>query len=193
MKIQPDKTAGGKLLPRKQHTSEPDFRFERLAGAICEWPPRPPAKRRRKLPAGKKLLIDSTVWLSAGTRQWGNWFRRLKEYAPLREWVLLLDYRVYDELQELLDSEPHHVAATLALELIEDFRTALSPLGLFKELPRQDNEQAPDYWTHTMSVLVEEKDSLLITRSACIPEPELEMLNADQYIHYAENYVPIIR
>lgn len=193
MKIQPEKTAGSNCLPRKQPANEPDFKYERLAGEICEWPPQPPAKRRRTLPAGKQLLIDSTVWLAAGTRQWGNWFRRLLEYAPRREWTILLDYRVYDDLQELLTGEQHHAAATFALTLIEDFRQVLSPLGLFKELPRPGNEQGLDYWAHTLNILAEEKNCILITKSACIPDPELEMLNAGQYIHYAEYYVPIIR
>ena len=191
MKIQPKTNQQTPAIPCNTRNRKEDL-YQQLHGEICYFPPSYQTRRQRKLPAGKKLLIDSTVWLAADTRQWGNWFRRLMTYAPQRNWTLLIDYTVFDELYQLLDG-PHHSAAELALNLIAEFRNELEPLGQFKELPRTSGEYIIMPWDRVWHILTHEENSVLITRSMNIPEEEFMHYDADQYIYYAENYVPLIR
>lgn len=191
MKIQPETNPQISTVPCKSRNRREYVAYQRLEGEICYFP-HYLTSRQRKLPAGKKLLIDSTVWLAAGTRQWGNWFRRLMTYAPQRDWTLLLDYTVFDDLHQLLDG-PHHSAAEQALNLIAEFRSALAPLNLFRELPQKPGESFIMPWERAMRILHQEENSVLITKSMSIPDDELSRDNADQYIYYAENYVPLIR
>ena len=191
MKIQPETNPQISTVPCKSRKTREYLAYQRLEGEVCYFPYYL-TSRQRKLPAGKKLLIDSTVWLAAGTRQWGNWFRRLMTYAPQRNWTLLIDYTVFDELYQLLDG-PHHSAAELALNLIAEFRNELEPLGQFKELPRTSGEYIIMPWDRVWHILTHEENSVLITRSMNIPEEGFMHHDADQYIYYAENYVPLIR
>lgn len=191
MKIQPETNPQISSLPCNSCKTREYLAYQRLEGEICYFPYYL-TSRQRKLPAGKKLLIDSTVWLAAGTRQWGNWFRRLMTYAPQRDWTLLLDYTVFGDLHQLLDG-PHHSAAEQALNLIAEFRSALEPLNLFRELPQKPGESFIMPWERAMRILHQEENSVLITKSMSIPDDELSRDNADQYIYYAENYVPLIR
>ena len=191
MKIQPETNPQISSVPCNARNRREYLAYQRLEGEVCYFPYYL-TSRQRKLPAGKKLLIDSTVWLAAGTRQWGNWFRRLMTYAPQRDWTLLLDYTVFDDLHQLLDG-PHHSAAEQALNLIAEFRSALEPLNLFRELPQKPGESFIIPWERAMRILHQEENSVLITKSMSIPDDELSRDNADQYIYYAENYVPLIR
>ena len=191
MKIHPETNPQISTVPSKSRKTREYLAYQRLEGVVCYFP-HYLTSRQRKLPAGKKLLIDSTVWLAAGTRQWGNWFRRLMTYAPQRDWTLLLDYTVFDDLHQLLDG-PHHSAAEQALNLIAEFRSALEPLNLFRELPQKPGESFIMPWERAMRILHQEENSVLITKSMSIPDVELSRDNADQYIYYAENYVPLIR
>ena len=191
MKIQPETNPQISSVPCNSRKTREYLAYQRLEGEVCYFPYYL-TSRQRKLPAGKKLLIDSTVWLAAGTRQWGNWFRRLMTYAPQRDWTLLLDYTVFDDLHQLLDG-PHHSAAEQALNLIAEFRSALEPLGLFRELPQKPGESFIMPWERALRILHQEENSVLITKSMSIPEDERSRDNADQYIYYAENYVPLIR
>ena len=191
MKIQPKTNPQISSVPCNSRKTREYLAYQRLEGEVCYFPYYL-TSRQRKLPAGKKLLIDSTVWLAAGTRQWGNWFRRLMTYAPQRDWSLLLDYTVFDDLHQLLDG-PHHSAAEQALNLIAEFRSALEPLNLFRELPQKPGESFIMPWERALRILHQEENSVLITKSMSIPDDELSRDNADQYIYYAENYVPLIR
>ena len=191
MKIQPETNPQISTVPCKSRKTREYLAYQRLEGEVCYFP-HYQTSRQRKLPAGKKLLIDCTVWLAAGTRQWSNWFRRLMTYAPQRDWTLLLDYTVFDDLHQLLDG-PHHSAAEQALNLIAEFRSALEPLNLFRELPQKPGESFIMPWERAMRILHQEENSVLITKSMSIPDVELSRDNADQYIYYAENYVPLIR
>ena len=191
MKIQPKTNPQISSVPCNSRKTREYLAYQRLEGEVCYFPYYL-TSRQRKLPAGKKLLIDSTVWLAAGTRQWGNWFRRLMTYAPQRDWTLLLDYTVFDDLHQLLDG-PHHSAAEQALNLIAEFRSALEPLNLFRELPQKPGESFIMPWERALRILHQEENSVLITKSMSIPDDELSRDNADQYIYYAENYVPLIR
>ena len=191
MKIHPKANQQASTIPSTPRNRKENVYFQRLAGEVCRIPELL-TMRQRKLPANKKLLIDSTVWLAAGTRQWGNWFRRLMTYAPQRNWTLLLDYTVFDELHQLLDG-PHHSAAERALNLIAEFRNELQSIGQFRELPRTSGEYIIMPWDRVRHILSQEKDCVLITRSMNIPEEEFMHHDADQYIYYAENYVPLIR
>ena len=191
MKIQPKTNPQISSVPCNSRNRREYLAYQRLEGEVCYFPYYL-TSRQRKLPAGKKLLIDSTVWLAAGTRQWGNWFRRLMTYAPQRDWTLLLDYTVFDDLHQLLDG-PHHSAAEQALNLIAEFRSALEPLNLFRELPQKPGESFIMPWERALRILHQEENSVLITKSMSIPDDELSRDNADQYIYYAENYVPLIR
>ena len=191
MKIQPETNPQISTVPCKSRKTREYLTYQRLEGEVCYFP-HYQTSRQRKLPAGKKLLIDSTVWLAAGTRQWGNWFRRLMTYAPQRDWTLLLDYTVFDDLHQLLDG-PHHSAAEQALNLIAEFRSALEPLNLFRELPQKPGESFIMPWERALRILHQEENSVLITKSMSIPDDERSRDNADQYIYYAENYVPLIR
>ena len=191
MKIQPETNPQISSVPCNARNRREYLAYQRLEGEVCYFPYYL-TSRQRKLPAGKKLLIDSTVWLAAGTRQWGNWFRRLMTYAPQRNWTLLLDYTVFDELHQLLDG-PHHSAAERALNLIAEFRNELQSIGQFKELPRTSGEYIIMPWDRVRHILTQEENSVLITRSMNIPEEEFMHHDADQYIYYAENYVPLIR
>lgn len=191
MKIQPETNPQISSVPCNSRKTREYLAYQRLEGEVCYFPYYL-TSRQRKLPAGKKLLIDSTVWLAAGTRQWGNWFRRLMTYAPQRDWTLLLDYTVFDDLHQLLDG-PHHSTAEQALNLIAEFRSALEPLNLFRELPQKPGESFIMPWERALRILHQEENSVLITKSMSIPDDELSRDNADQYIYYAENYVPLIR
>lgn len=191
MKIQPETNPQISTVPCKSRKTREYLAYQRLEGEVCYFPLYQ-TSRQRKLPAGKKLLIDSTVWLAAGTRQWSNWFRRLMTYAPQRDWTLLLDYTVFDDLHQLLDGS-HHSAAEQALNLIAEFRSALEPLNLFRELPQKPGESFIMPWERAMRILHQEENSVLITKSMSIPDDEHSRDNADQYIYYAENYVPLIR
>lgn len=191
MKIQPETNPQISTVPCNSRNRREYLAYQRLEGEVCYFP-HYQTSRQRKLPAGKKLLIDSTVWLAASTRQWSNWFRRLMTYAPQRDWTLLLDYTVFDDLHQLLDG-PHHSAAEQALNLIAEFRSALEPLNLFRELPQKQGESFIMPWERAMRILHQEENSVLITKSMSIPDDELSRDNADQYIYYAENYVPLIR
>ena len=191
MKIQPETNPQISTVPCKSRKTREYLAYQRLEGEVCYFPYYL-TSQQRKLPAGKKLLIDSTVWLAAGTRQWSNWFRRLMTYAPQRDWTLLLDYTVFDDLHQLLDG-PHHSAAEQALNLIAEFRSAVEPLNLLRELPQKPGDSLIMPWERAMGIVHQEENSVLITKSMSIPDDELSRDNADQYIHYAENYVPLIR
>lgn len=194
MKIQAQTNQQSPSTPRSTRLREPEFPFQRLQGIAYDgFEPIHKVKQRRKLPSGKKLLIDSSVWLAAGTRQWSNWFQRLLVYAPRKQWTILLDSAVYADLYRLMESPSHQEAAVRALKLIDDFRKELTPLELFKEIPPMSGESIIIPWEHAVRILHQEENSVLITKSMSIPDDELSRDNADQYIHYAENYVPLIR
>ena len=194
MKIQAQTNQQSTSTPRSTRLREPEFPFQRLQGIAYDgFEPIHKVKQRRKLPSGKKLLIDSSVWLAAGTRQWSNWFQRLLVYAPRKQWTILLDSAVYADLYQLMESPSHQEAAARALKLIDDFRKELTPLELFKEIPPMSGESIIIPWEHAMRILQQEDNSILITKSMCIPDIELEATEAPHRIHYAENYVPLIR
>ena len=135
MKIQPQTNSQASDSPRRTRLREPEFPVQRLDGMPCEHVHK--VRQRRKLPAGKKLLIDSTVWLAAGTRQWGNWFKRLLVYAPQKQWTILLDSAVYADLYRLRESSSHQEAAERALKLIDVFKKELGvekTTKLFREI-----------------------------------------------------------
>ena len=194
MKIQAQTNHQSNATPRNTRLREPEFPIQRLQGIVYDgFGPAYKVKQRRKLPSGKKLLIDSTVWLAAGTRQWSNWFKRLLVYAPRKQWTILLDSAVYADLYRLMESPSHQEAAVRALKLIDDFRKELTPLELFKEIPPMSGESIIIPWEHAMRILEQEENSILITKSMCIPDIELEAPEAPHRIYYAENYVPLIR